>query len=63
MSKLSLSDKSFIEISRKSGKSCQEIASELSIKLRLVYKWTAFLKKKVWSMHVKAAHLRASAHP
>jgi DNA-binding CsgD family transcriptional regulator len=42
---LSLSDKQFIENQRKLGKSCQEIAIALSIQVRLVYKWTAILKK------------------
>lgn len=42
---LSLSDKEFIENQRKIGKSCQEIAEALSIKIRLVYKWTRLLKK------------------
>jgi DNA-binding CsgD family transcriptional regulator len=49
MAKLSLSQKEFIDISRKSGKSCQEIANDLGIKVRLVYKWGPILKKTVFN--------------
>ncbi len=41
MSLLSLSQKKFIETLRKSGTSCQEIATQLNISLRLVYKWSS----------------------
>jgi hypothetical protein len=43
---LSKSEKEFIDNQRKLGKTCQSIAESLGIKLRLVYKWTALLKKK-----------------
>jgi transposase len=47
MVKLGLSEKTFIDISRKSGKSCIDIAQELGVKLRLVYKWSALIKKRL----------------
>ena len=43
---ISKSEKEFIENQRKLGKKCQNIAESLGIKLRLVYKWTALLKKR-----------------
>ena len=42
---LSISDKTFIDINRKAGKSCSAISDESGISLRSVYKWSAILNK------------------